>query len=163
MHSTELVCRDQRTAGHDRGVVENVPNAQFLAEGRITKVYQVLSRRSCSQEPAHSLVSVDEVRGIDLRILLKAAIHMWLRLVSPPVSQVAARLPVFESEQERNRERRHAPLQDQVHWNAEEIAIDEAANEERQRRDQQDEDEVLVFQVHERDASPKIAINGRFR
>src|ERR1051326_124913 len=92
---------------------------------------------------------------------LKSAVDVRLRLVSPPISQIAARLSVLEREQQHHSCRWNSPLKNEFHGNAEEFPVEKATQKERQGRDEQHGDQVLVFQIQKSHSSPEIAIDGR--
>src|SRR5207247_4983415 len=109
-----------------------------------------------------SLPSIHEVWRIQLRIPFQPAIDVGLRLVAPPIAQIAARLAVLEGQQQHDGNRRDSPLKYELHRDAEQFTVEEASQKKRHRRDQQYGDEILILEVQEGHARSKVAIYGRF-
>src|SRR5438132_9887504 len=86
----------------------------------------------------------DNVWHVELGSSFGPAIDVRLRLVHPPIPKVTARLAVFERQQQHHGNGGNSPLQYEFDRYAEQFPVEETSQKERQRRDQQDNNEIFV-------------------
>src|SRR5881396_159527 len=82
-------------------------------------------------------------------------------VICPQIAQVTTWFTVLECHQEQDCQDRRSPLEDQFHRDSEQLAVNKAPRKKGDRRNQKNNDQVLVFETQERDTRSQVAVNGR--